>query len=1315
MQKTLQDWVIVGVLAAAVGGTASYAIRGSGVGAALLGSATGAVIGAAISTKRQEVEQKRLLEAKETKQKRLLEAKETEQKRLLEAKETEQKQLLDEKEKLKGEKQGIEHELQQLKARAAEQEEKAAEKMRLLEAKAAEQNQLLDEKEKLKGEKQGIEHELQRLKERAVEEKQWKELTAKLPILRAEVEALQTHQRNLAGVEGQLAQKQAELQGVENRLIKIKEKEQELENRVSVINQQTPNLSTLEQLQLQIEQSRVAKSGLSGDIAALQSKVEQLELQRKSLINVSAQLASKQAELERVTDSITKAVSREQELAQAARAQTIELTQLQSQIQETQVTISGLSSQITALNAQVEQLESQRQSLINVSAQLASNQAELAQVNQKIVEARRQEEVLARQAAEQQSTLEQQKADLKFTHRTNERLLSQQQSIEERVNWLIPEKNRLEVEREGILQEIANYRNRVESLEEQRQELIRIEAELTTNQVELNSLNAKIAEAVSRKQELAQAVASQTGELTQLQSQIQEAQVTRSGLSSQITALNAEVETLEEVRRSLLSVEAELTTRQAELNAVNDRIAEARSQEEALSEQTASQAEVLAELQNQIQHGRVESRGLEGQITALRSERERLESQQESLRERLESQQESLTTVSAQLATNQAELAQVNERIAEARRQEEVLARKAAEQQSTLEQQKADLAFTLRTNENLLSQQQSIEERVNWLTPERNRLEVEREGILQKIANYTNQVERLEEQRQELLRIEADLTTRQAELNAVNAQKEAAINSKLELENQLGQIQSQIQELSAQQSSLSGNITVLNTELEFLRATHDSLSSQQQSLEKQVNQLKPDKDRLEAEKQRILQAIQENQQEYQKIEELRHQLNIMIGDRKQLERNIQQLQGSNDSLAENNARLRQEQENIENEIRRLRGEIDALEISSEVALRALREPLWQELPNPRRTIGNTRTDEQQFLRNFISYIQAQGLTFPERVIRAFHTSLKVQDISALVVLAGISGTGKSELPQRYANYIGAQLLTLAVQPRWDSPQDLQGFYNYVEKKFKPTDLMRGLYQYNDKLKKDDRIVIVLLDEMNLARVEYYFSEFISKLETRRTHPTYLEIDVGSLPIQDHERRLPIPEQFLFVGTMNEDETSQSLSDKVLDRANVITFGKPQQLQLRQKSDAQNGSANPSGYLAYSDFKKWTTKAEHKPSLVESIKQHLDAANEVMEKMGHPFAHRVYQAIAQYVVNYPGVEDENSEAFKWAIADQFGQKLLPKLRGVMVDEAKKELDVLEGIIANIGDEPLLKAFQQARAGRYGQFQWQGLIYNEASPV
>lgn len=443
-----------------------------------------------------------------------------------------------------------------------------------------------------------------------------------------------------------------------------------------------------------------------------------------------------------------------------------------------------------------------------------------------------------------------------------------------------------------------------------------------------------------------------------------------------------------------------------------------------------------------------------------------------------------------------------------------------------------------------------------------------------------------------------------------------------------------------------------------------------------------------------------------------HDLNIQIRDKesqsRELEREIQHLSGIKAALLENNARLKQEQEQLQEAIKRLKEDIESLQSSTEVALKALRSPLWVNLSNQIQRIEESQTSEQHFIEEFVQYLQYKGLNFPQRVVNAFHTSLKVQDISALVVLAGISGTGKSELPQKYADYIGAQLLTLAVQPRWDSPQDLLGFYNYVEKKFKPTDLMRGLYQYNHDRNMSDRMVIVLLDEMNLARVEYYFSEFLSKLETRRSRPTFLEIDVGSLPLRENERKLKIPEQFLFVGTMNEDETTQTLSDKVLDRANVITFGKPEKLQLRQETS----SVTSSGYLAYSNFRNWVRKPDSNSQVVEEVKAYLDLANNVMEKLGHSFAHRVYQAITQYVVNYPGIENINDEAFKFALSDQFGQKLLPKLRGVMVEDAHEELDELEQIIKDINDPALINAFTKAREGRYGQFQWQGLIYTSS---
>jgi hypothetical protein len=392
---------------------------------------------------------------------------------------------------------------------------------------------------------------------------------------------------------------------------------------------------------------------------------------------------------------------------------------------------------------------------------------------------------------------------------------------------------------------------------------------------------------------------------------------------------------------------------------------------------------------------------------------------------------------------------------------------------------------------------------------------------------------------------------------------------------------------------------------------------------------------------------------------------------------------------------------IEDKILIAKEEFEEIENSAKQALQALKIPIEIKANQVKNF-----TSEADFLTQFNEYLNAKGLVFPERIIKAFHTSLKVQDISALVILAGISGTGKSELPQAYSEFIGAPLVMLPVQPRWDSPQDLQGFYNYIEKKYKPTELMHYLYQHHHDKNFNGRMVLVLLDEMNLARVEYYFSDFLSKLETRRNKSTYLDIEVGSIKLSDNERRVIIPEEFLFVGTMNEDETTQSLSDKVLDRANVLTFGQPTELKLR--GDKKANPAIPTEYLSWNDFKGWMN--EPIQGHTDIVKDYIDRANTIMEQLGRPFAHRVYQSIAKYVANYPNANNDES-IMKSAIADQFGQKLLPKLRGIMVDDSnvKPHLDSLKSLINELQDEALNRAFDKACEGQYGQFQWKGMVY------
>ncbi|MDT9273655.1 MAG: AAA family ATPase [Limnospira sp. PMC 737.11] len=651
-------------------------------------------------------------------------------------------------------------------------------------------------------------------------------------------------------------------------------------------------------------------------------------------------------------------------------------------------------------------------------------------------------------------------------------------------------------------------------------------------------------------------------------------------------------------------------------------------------------------------------------------------------------------------------------------------------------------------HQQLLAKVQEIQDRHNKLTQQLSRAQGQLTNKRHDLNNLQNRVQEIEQQEQDLkVRLERlrisnpqleTLEQMAAQIGELSQNKSglegeiAALNSQLqELANQrnsLAQIEvqyhakkAQLQELTEQIKARTEALQTLQTrqgELEVIRASYDALSAEQQHLQTRIDQLRPEIQRLEGEKQRILQVIQQHQQDYQEIENLRRQirnLNAEIRrkmlDLQDIEHNINTANITMNGLRVKNAQLQEEKQRHQEEIDGLKGELENLSNSTEVAMKALKDKLWNHLPTPPWNIGNSGDIEKQFLQSFTAFLNLQGLTFTRRVVNAFHTSLKVQDISALVVLAGISGTGKSELPQRYADFIGAQCLTLAVQPRWDSPQDLQGFYNYIEKKFKPTDLMRGLYQYNHDNQMQNRIVIVLLDEMNLARVEYYFSDFLSKLESRRSGDTYLEIDLGSLPLREEERRLKIPEEFLFVGTMNEDETTQTLSDKVLDRANVLTFGKPENLRLREDSNNSPRVNRPQGYLDYEKFKAWRRRPQVNSPVVRKVKEYLDRANNVMEKIGHPFAHRVYQAITQYVVNYPGVSEVNSAEFRYALADQFGQKLLPKLRGLMIDDYHEELEEMKQLIEQLGDEPLTKAFEKSRNSSTGQFEWKGLIYPE----
>ncbi len=386
-----------------------------------------------------------------------------------------------------------------------------------------------------------------------------------------------------------------------------------------------------------------------------------------------------------------------------------------------------------------------------------------------------------------------------------------------------------------------------------------------------------------------------------------------------------------------------------------------------------------------------------------------------------------------------------------------------------------------------------------------------------------------------------------------------------------------------------------------------------------------------------------------------------------------------------------------------------------------RGDLW--IPTFKRSDSGGLTDERQRLEGMANQLKAAGVRFPSRTINAFHTALKIQDVSPLTVLAGISGTGKSLLPRLYSKCMGLHFLNLPVQPGWNSPQDLFGFYNYIEHRFKATPLARALVQFDQfnrskwRLSTDneglaDQLLIVLLDEMNLARVEYYFSELLSRLEVRRSinaldaierMKVEIPLEIGHAmrrrgdEVEDVSVSVYPGENVLFTGTMNEDESTMSLSDKVLDRATVLRFGRPAETVTAQP---QMDLIEPSAPLALASWKRWLDPG----ALRSDVREAVEELEDVMDKAGAPFGHRVSQGIIHYISLYP---DQTPAGQRMALIDQIEQRVLPKLRGRELGSIQYALDQLIGLIRRMEDPQLVAAIQDGKNDLEGTFFWTGI--------
>ena len=378
------------------------------------------------------------------------------------------------------------------------------------------------------------------------------------------------------------------------------------------------------------------------------------------------------------------------------------------------------------------------------------------------------------------------------------------------------------------------------------------------------------------------------------------------------------------------------------------------------------------------------------------------------------------------------------------------------------------------------------------------------------------------------------------------------------------------------------------------------------------------------------------------------------------------------------------------------------------------------------------TDEIEWLNKIKNSFKEVGFKFSDRLLYAFHTSLKVGDWNPLTVLAGVSGTGKSELPRLYSRYGGINFLPLAVQSNWDSPYSLFGYYNSLEGKFNATSLLKVLYQAQEDAKNSisDYLTIVLLDEMNLAHVELYFSELLSKLELLRgSDDVKLEIDIA----EKNPYEIKLNKNVIWVGTMNEDETTKSLSDKVIDRSNLINFPRPNKFvsrnELKEQEEAPKLKRELWESWKWNDVKNMlmqneTTKEENIKIITEfedkidDLKEKMEEINGYLKFSGRAIGHRVWQSIENYIRNYPlvleSIRNRNSEelekAIQIAFEDALVQKLMPKLKGLETEGLVRE-KCLNDISSKIQTyaNGIASDFDNSLNNPYGVFVWNSSEY------
>lgn len=587
------------------------------------------------------------------------------------------------------------------------------------------------------------------------------------------------------------------------------------------------------------------------------------------------------------------------------------------------------------------------------------------------------------------------------------------------------------------------------------------------------------------------------------------------------------------------------------------------------------------------------------------------------------------------------------------------------------------------------------------------------------------EAEKLDERQKKIEEDELEFTKKLAELeaNKVNYKKEvlddiqeelkSISGDKEKLEEELEQLKKDMKKKESDivaleedkkfyEEELSNN-TVKRSEILAYKTRITGLESDLETINKLYSDLKDREKRLN---EQILlygddpsKAVKENADLRKKVSELESALASCPSKEElaKLRENNQKFEELNNKLELlKQEKLRLESENIEmkvdkDEIESYRKFIKILELQKSELQRELDRNIELYNNSTEKVFASLSLIDSEKCNDYPSIVRSQGISlrvlcdrfrgylanrsnnplyYEEKIIRTFIAGFAS---SRIMILEGLSGTGKSSLPRAFADFMGSHTIEVPVQSSWKDRNDLLGFYNDFKKQYKETEFLKALYRATHDT---NNIYIIVLDEMNLSRIEYYFADLLSVLEKPNVEDWKIELisDYASIsqnkeawPELIKEGKLQISDNTWFIGTANKDDSTFIITDKVYDRSVVLNFDKKGELEKVDNSTSIQMNNSDFQALLHSSARFTNTSDQ---SRFKEMLRYLD--DTVKEYFQITFGNRIANQLEKFVPVYiacGGTVDE-------AIDIMFSRKVLRKLEGIYDENTKENLDLFK---------------------------------------